>query len=119
MFDVQSNTGPEAVSLTSIVTVSVPSVNVPSSTGSTLSSIQVAPSGASSPHVAFSPTGTGADGDSWAELAPAPLWDAPIKHPAPISMVISPAAARLRRPTRSSIIVSHQGLPQPTPAPRA
>ena len=58
MFDVQSNTGPSSVSLTWIVTVSVPSLKVPSSTGSTLSSIQVAPSGASSAHVAFSSTST-------------------------------------------------------------
>jgi hypothetical protein len=39
MFDVKSKTGPSAVSLTSIVTVRVPSLNVPSATGSTLSSI--------------------------------------------------------------------------------
>jgi hypothetical protein len=61
MFDVQSNTGPSAVSLTSIVTVSVPSLKVPSATGSTLNSTHVAPSGARSAHVAFSPTSTGAD----------------------------------------------------------
>jgi hypothetical protein len=59
MFDVQSNTGPSSVSLTVIVTVSVPSDSVPDSIGpSTLSSIQVAPSGARSAHVAFSSTST-------------------------------------------------------------
>jgi hypothetical protein len=59
MFAVQSNTGPSSVSLTSIVTVSVPSLKVPSSTGSTLSSIQVVPSGASSAQVTFPSTSTG------------------------------------------------------------
>jgi hypothetical protein len=56
MFDVQSNTGPSSVSVTSIVTVRVPSLDVPSSTGSTLSSLQLVPSGASSAQVRLSST---------------------------------------------------------------
>ena len=53
MFDVQSKTWPVAVSWTSMVTVKVPSVKVPSATGSTLN--VVVPTG----HEAFPGTVVG------------------------------------------------------------
>src|SRR5215211_823804 len=63
IFDVKSNTWPSAVSRTSIVTVKVPSLNVPSLTGSTFSS--VVPAG----QVAFPGTVVGTTDAALVDLA--------------------------------------------------
>src|SRR5688572_26149245 len=97
MFDVQSNTGPSSVSVTSIVTVRVPSLNVPSSTGSTLNSVQLVPSGASSPQVGLSSTRLlEVVASVWAPVAPAYPGKAPTRITPPATIAPSPDVMRHR-----------------------
>src|SRR5215212_284404 len=92
IFDVKSNTWPSEVSRTSIVTVRVPSLNVPSLTGSTFSS--VVPAG----QVAFPGTVVGATDAAR---------DVPAKNTAPAETMIIKLKKTLDHTLKFIILTSY------------